>query len=216
MTVLMVPCIMQSMAMKQWPGFGALHVNCVVGIDANAMSPAIENDGSPSGHLHLVGNGDCSEGSMWCDFIAGGEILLNWCNGGIGMLKSSLHAGEHFNAVVVSSFKCAWKFDMVCCATSLSFHLSMVLWKMPVFLKTVSVRCIAVASVIALLPATAKIWHLKIHFHKSLIDSLGVHSAVRQSLLASRSMALISPYIVLRCTNMACGVSVAKPMVLNV
>jgi len=79
--------------------------HCVIGIEANAMSPAIEDDGSPGVHMQLVGDGDCGKSSMWYDFVAVGEIVTNYCNHSIGMLKSSLHAGEHFDVSIVFFFE---------------------------------------------------------------------------------------------------------------
>jgi len=81
----------------------------VVGIKANIVSPAIENDGSSGAYLHFIGNADCSKGSMQCDFVAGDHCVISHCNGGIGMLKSSLCAGEGFNAAVVVFFEVCLK-----------------------------------------------------------------------------------------------------------
>jgi len=80
---------------------------------------------------------------------------------------------------VVSPLKCTWKLAKACWAAGISFHLLMALWKMPVFLNIMSARHVAVASVMASLPATEKIvWQLQMHFHKSSTDSSSAQGTV--------------------------------------
>jgi len=53
------------------------------------------------------------------------------------------------------------------------------------------------------------------HFHRSSIESFGVHDMVSWSLLASRLVGLIGLEVAIRCTNIACSVMVENPMVLS-
>ncbi len=75
------------------------------GIEANAMSPAIENNGSSSRYVCFVGNGHCGKCGVWQVVVVGGWFVIRGTGGSIGMLKAGLSACEHFDAVIILFFE---------------------------------------------------------------------------------------------------------------
>jgi len=80
----------------------------MLGIEADAMHPTVENDSTSSGYSCGIVDGDSSKCSMWgmWGVVADGACFIgNGANSSIGMLEASLSTGECLNAVLILFFE---------------------------------------------------------------------------------------------------------------
>jgi len=77
----------------------------VLGLEANAVHPTVENNGTSSGYSCGIVDGDSGKCGMWGVIADGTCFMGNGANSGIGVLEASLSTSECFNMALVLFFE---------------------------------------------------------------------------------------------------------------